>query len=109
MKILVSPKECWREHRGRHRARAAGIGRGIALRLARDGHAVAVNDVNKAGAEAVAAEITAAGGRAVAVPGGRHRPRCGVRDGRPGRQRAGQRRRDGRQRRASRRSRRCSR
>ncbi len=45
-----------------------GIGRGIALRLARDGHAVAVNDVNKAGAEAVAAEIGAAGGRAVAVP-----------------------------------------
>ena len=45
-----------------------GIGRGIALRLARDGHAVAVNDVNKAGAESVAEEITAAGGRAVAVP-----------------------------------------
>jgi meso-butanediol dehydrogenase / (S,S)-butanediol dehydrogenase / diacetyl reductase len=44
-----------------------GIGRGIALRLARDGHAVAVNDVNKAGAESVAAEIDAAGGRAVAV------------------------------------------
>jgi meso-butanediol dehydrogenase / (S,S)-butanediol dehydrogenase / diacetyl reductase len=45
-----------------------GIGRAIALRLARDGHAVAVNDVNKAGAESVAAEIDAAGGRAVAVP-----------------------------------------
>jgi meso-butanediol dehydrogenase / (S,S)-butanediol dehydrogenase / diacetyl reductase len=45
-----------------------GIGRGIALRLARDGHAIAVNDVNKAGAEAVAAEITEAGGRAIAVP-----------------------------------------
>jgi meso-butanediol dehydrogenase/(S,S)-butanediol dehydrogenase/diacetyl reductase len=45
-----------------------GIGRGIALRLARDGHAVAVNDVNKAGAEAVAAEIDAAGGRAIATP-----------------------------------------
>ena len=45
-----------------------GIGRAIALRLARDGHAVAVNDVNKAGAEAVAEEITAAGGRAIAVP-----------------------------------------
>ncbi len=44
-----------------------GIGRGIALRLARDGHAVAVNDVNKAGAEEVAAEITAAGGRAIAI------------------------------------------
>jgi meso-butanediol dehydrogenase/(S,S)-butanediol dehydrogenase/diacetyl reductase len=46
-----------------------GIGRGIALRLARDGHAVAVNDVNKAGAESVAEEITTAGGRATAVPG----------------------------------------
>ena len=44
------------------------IGRAIALRLARDGHAVAVNDVNEAGAESVAAEIGAAGGRAVAVP-----------------------------------------
>ena len=45
-----------------------GIGRGIALRLARDGHAVAVNDVNKAIAEAVAAEIADAGGRSLAVP-----------------------------------------
>ena len=45
-----------------------GIGRGIALRLARDGHAVAVNDVNKAGAESVGAEIAAAGGRSLAVP-----------------------------------------
>src|SRR5215218_9491589 len=44
-----------------------GIGRGIALRLAADGHAVAVSDVNKAGAEAVAEEITTAGGRALAV------------------------------------------
>jgi meso-butanediol dehydrogenase/(S,S)-butanediol dehydrogenase/diacetyl reductase len=44
------------------------IGRAIALRLARDGHAVAVNDVNKAGAESVAAEIEAAGGRAIALP-----------------------------------------
>jgi meso-butanediol dehydrogenase/(S,S)-butanediol dehydrogenase/diacetyl reductase len=45
-----------------------GIGRAIALRLSRDGHAVAVNDVNKAGAEAVAEEITAAGGRSLVVP-----------------------------------------
>jgi meso-butanediol dehydrogenase/(S,S)-butanediol dehydrogenase/diacetyl reductase len=44
-----------------------GIGRGIALRLAKDGHAVAVVDVNKAGAEAVAAEIAGAGGRSTAV------------------------------------------
>lgn len=45
-----------------------GIGRAIALRLARDGHAVAVNDVNAAGAEAVAKEIASAGGRSMAVP-----------------------------------------
>jgi meso-butanediol dehydrogenase/(S,S)-butanediol dehydrogenase/diacetyl reductase len=45
-----------------------GIGRAIALRLAKDGHAVAVNDIDKAGAEAVTAEITGAGGRALAVP-----------------------------------------
>jgi meso-butanediol dehydrogenase/(S,S)-butanediol dehydrogenase/diacetyl reductase len=46
-----------------------GIGRAIAARLARDGHAVVVNDVDKATAEAVAAEITEAGGRAGAAAG----------------------------------------
>lgn len=45
-----------------------GIGRAIALRLAGDGHAVAVSDVDKAAAESVAAEITAAAGKAIAVP-----------------------------------------
>jgi meso-butanediol dehydrogenase/(S,S)-butanediol dehydrogenase/diacetyl reductase len=45
-----------------------GIGRAIALRLARDGHAVAVNDVDKSTAEGVADEITGAGGSAIAVP-----------------------------------------
>jgi meso-butanediol dehydrogenase/(S,S)-butanediol dehydrogenase/diacetyl reductase len=45
-----------------------GIGRAIALRLARDGHTVGVNDVNAETAESVAAEITSAGGRAIAVP-----------------------------------------
>lgn len=45
-----------------------GIGRGIALRLAADGHAVAVNDLNKDTAEAVAGEIAEAGGRSIAVP-----------------------------------------
>ena len=54
-----------------------GIGRGIALRLARDGHAVAVNDVNKATAEAVAAEIAEAGGRSWPCPRtSRTAPRC---------------------------------
>jgi meso-butanediol dehydrogenase/(S,S)-butanediol dehydrogenase/diacetyl reductase len=45
-----------------------GIGRGIALRLARDGHTVAVNDLDKSTAERVADEITGAGGSAIAVP-----------------------------------------
>jgi meso-butanediol dehydrogenase / (S,S)-butanediol dehydrogenase / diacetyl reductase len=45
-----------------------GIGRGIALRLAADGLAVAVNDVNPDTAAAVSKEIGAAGGRSVAVP-----------------------------------------
>jgi meso-butanediol dehydrogenase/(S,S)-butanediol dehydrogenase/diacetyl reductase len=45
-----------------------GIGRAIALRLARDGHAVAVNDVDPATAAAVAEEINDGGGRGLAVP-----------------------------------------
>jgi meso-butanediol dehydrogenase/(S,S)-butanediol dehydrogenase/diacetyl reductase len=45
-----------------------GIGRGIALRLASDGLAVAVNDVNPDSAMSVSKEIEAAGGRSVAVP-----------------------------------------
>jgi meso-butanediol dehydrogenase/(S,S)-butanediol dehydrogenase/diacetyl reductase len=44
-----------------------GIGRGIALRLARDGHDVAVNDVDADTATAVSKEIAAAGGRTIAV------------------------------------------
>ena len=64
VKILVSPPMSTAIVTGGGR----GIGRGIALRLARDGHAVAVNDVNKATAEAVAAEIAEAGGRSLAVP-----------------------------------------
>lgn len=45
-----------------------GIGRAIALELARQGAAVAVNYATRAdAAEAVVAEITAAGGRALAV------------------------------------------
>jgi 2-hydroxycyclohexanecarboxyl-CoA dehydrogenase len=46
---------------------AAGIGRACALRLARDGLAVGVLDINLEGAQSVADEITAAGGKAVAL------------------------------------------
>lgn len=47
-----------------------GIGRAIALRLAADGHAVAVNYATRSdAADEVVAEITAAGGRALAVGG----------------------------------------
>jgi NAD(P)-dependent dehydrogenase (short-subunit alcohol dehydrogenase family) len=48
---------------------AGGIGRAAALAFAREGAAVAVADIRIAAAEAVAAEIGAAGGRAVAVAG----------------------------------------
>jgi len=45
-----------------------GVGKGIALELARQGAAVAVNYLSDAaGADATAAEITAAGGRALTV------------------------------------------
>src|SRR6476659_3968767 len=47
----------------------SGIGRGIAHRLAAAGAAVAVNDAVPEAAEAVAAEIEAAGARAAAAPG----------------------------------------
>ena len=46
---------------------AAGIGRAVALRLARDGMAVGVLDLNLDGAESVAAEIRTAGGKAIAL------------------------------------------
>lgn len=49
---------------------SGGIGRAIALRLARDGFAVVVHYAgSQAGAEQVVAEIAAAGGRATAVQG----------------------------------------
>ena len=44
-----------------------GIGRAVALRLARDGADITVNDVNAAGVEAVAAEVEALGRRALGV------------------------------------------
>ncbi len=46
-----------------------GIGRSIALKLAAEGASVVVNDLDEAPADEVVAEITAAGGRAVAHPG----------------------------------------
>ena len=47
----------------------SGIGRAIAHRLARDGMAVAVNDVLGPRAQAVAGEIMALGGKALAMAG----------------------------------------
>lgn len=47
----------------------SGIGRAIAQKLAADGYAVTVNDLSPERAEAVADEIRAAGGKAVAVAG----------------------------------------
>lgn len=46
---------------------AGGIGRGIALRLARDGFAIGVLDRDGPGAEATCAAVAAAGGRAAAA------------------------------------------
>ncbi|RDZ29341.1 3-hydroxybutyrate dehydrogenase [Lysobacter silvisoli] len=46
---------------------ASGIGKEIAFVLARAGAAVAIADLNQAGAQAVADEIAAAGGRAIGV------------------------------------------
>ena len=48
-------------------AAASGMGRAGALRFAREGAAVGVVDVDKAGVESVVQEIEAAGGRAIAL------------------------------------------
>ena len=45
----------------------SGLGQSISVRLAADGHRVAVMDIDEAAAEKVAAEIHGAGGEAVAV------------------------------------------
>src|SRR6202051_2163342 len=50
-------------------AAASGMGRAGVLRFAREGAAVGVADIDQAGVEAVVAEITAAGGRALALVG----------------------------------------
>jgi len=46
---------------------ASGIGLGISRRLAADGHAVAVLDLDEANAQAAAKEIAAGGGRAIGL------------------------------------------
>lgn len=46
---------------------ASGMGRAIALRYAQEGASVVIADLNQAGAQKVVDEITAAGGKAVAV------------------------------------------
>ena len=46
---------------------AAGMGRAISLRLARDGHAVGIIDVDLAGAQTAAEAIRAKGGKALAI------------------------------------------
>ena len=48
-------------------AAASGMGRAGALRFAKEGAAVGVVDIDKAGVEAVVAEIKAAGGRALPI------------------------------------------
>jgi NAD(P)-dependent dehydrogenase (short-subunit alcohol dehydrogenase family) len=50
-------------------AAGSGMGRAGALRFAREGAAVGVADIDQAGVEAVVQEITAAGGRALALIG----------------------------------------
>ncbi len=50
-------------------AAASGMGRAGALRFAAEGAAVAVVDLDEAGANAVVQEITAAGGKAIALSG----------------------------------------
>ena len=46
---------------------ARGIGAATAVRLAKDGHAVAVLDLDEAACAATVSAITTAGGRAIAV------------------------------------------
>jgi 3-oxoacyl-[acyl-carrier protein] reductase len=48
---------------------ASGFGAGIARRFAQEGARVVVNDVNEAGAQAIAREITGRGGNALACAG----------------------------------------
>ena len=58
-----------------------GIGRAIALRLAREGCLVTVADLDGGTAAQVAAEIRELGGQALALPGGCNLQRRGGGDG----------------------------
>ena len=57
------------DHRAVVTGAGAGIGKAIALRLAREGAWIVVNDLNADSAEATAAQINKAGGTALAVSG----------------------------------------
>ena len=60
-------------------AAASGMGRAGALRFAREGAAVGVVDLDEAGANAVAKQITDAGGSAIALAGDLRRMRSRAR------------------------------
>ena len=63
------------DHRAVVTGAGAGIGKAIALRLAREGAWILVNDLNADSAEATAAQINKAGGAALAVSGDVSDPR----------------------------------
>ncbi len=86
-----------------------GIGRGIALRLARDGADIALVDIGPDGINAVADEIAEIGSKATSIRRGRERSRAGVRGRRSCSDRARRLRHHGQQRRhrAGRAHRRC--
>ena len=50
-------------------AAASGMGRAGALRFAREGAAIGVVDIDQAGVDAVVAQITGSGGRALGLAG----------------------------------------
>ncbi len=58
-----------RDHAAIVTGAGSGIGKAIAHRLSREGAKLVVNDLRPDAAERTAAELTRAGGRAVAVPG----------------------------------------
>ena len=68
-------------------AAASGMGRAGALRFAQEGAAVGVVDLDEAGANAVAKQITDAGGKAIALAGDLRQDCVRARDRPPHRQR----------------------